>query len=232
MFLIAHYYLWNYVQNSDQLADTFSICEAYARGSHLWTWIGKIAALEGKVIFWPKALDHANAEIMAISVDGMDKRDRERKHATQALNMDKKKCTKKHQHGGLKYQLTLAAQRQQCIHIYGPVRGGMSDKEMLARSGILERLPKGKLCSGDRVYIDKKWKDQRAWPNYHDSKETNNMKSRIRLRHETFNGKISEYATMRQTWRHNKKQHGLAFRAVAVTIQYALNDGNAILFEA
>jgi hypothetical protein len=232
MFLIAHHYLWNYPRNSDQVADTFDVCEAYSRGSHLWIWIGRIAALEKKVIFWPKALDRDNTEVLAISVDGTDKKDWERKHQTEKLPYDRKNFSKKHQHGALKYQVTLAAQRQQCIHIYGPVRGGMSDKEMLARSGVLRRLRKGKLCSGDRGYIDKKWKHQVSWPNLHDSKETNNMKSRIRLRHETFNGKMSQYGTMRQNWRHTKEQHGLAFRAVAVTIQYALDNGNAFLFEA
>ena len=125
----------------------------------------------------------------------------------------------------------LSAQPQQCIDIYGPVRGGMGDKEMLHRSGVLERLKEGKLCMGDRGYIDEKCRNQISWPNDQDSKETNNMKSRIRLRHETYNGKMSEYGSMRQTWRHTKKQHGTAFGAVAVTIQYAMNDGNALLFE-
>jgi hypothetical protein len=232
MFLIAHYFLWNYSRNADQLSDHFDVCLDYACGRDLWGWIERISALQGDVIFWPKYLDRDETKVLALSADGLDKRAREEKHQTKEFNIDKKNFTKKHHHGGYKYQLVLAAQEQQCVHIYGPVRGGMGDKEMLARSGVLKRLKKGKLCVVDRGYIDKKWKDKLAWPNLQDSKRANNMKSRIRLRHESFNGKVTQYGTMCQTWRHTKKQHGLAFRAIVVTIQYALNDGTATLFKA
>ena len=232
MFLVSHYFLWNYPRNSDQLADRFRMCTDYARGKHLWDWIQKIAGLEKLVIDWPKALDRSDAEVNVVSIDGVDKKTWERPHKTECLPYDRKNYTQKHAHGGIKYQVTLCAHRQQCVHIFGPVRGGMGDKEMLERSGILNRLVPGKLANCDRGYIKEQFAHKIAWPNpQQDSKLVNNLKSRIRLRHETFNGKMAFYATMSQTWRHTDKQHGLAFRAIAVTIQYALNDGTAILFE-
>ena len=230
MFIVAHYYLWNYTRNTDQVADTFDICESYACGEHLWVWIEHICALKKKVIFWPKELDSEDTEVNAVSVDGVDKKTWER--PTETLPYDTKNYTQKHAHGGSKWQITLAAHRQQCVHIYGPVRGGMSDKEMLTRSGVLNKLKKGKLACADRGYIAKKFVNKVSWPNVHDSPAVNNHKSRIRLRHESFNGKMSKYSCMSQSWRHTVEQHGIAFRAVAVTIQYSMNDGNNRLFQA
>lgn len=103
---------------------------------------------------------------------------------------------------------------------------------MLTRSGVLNRLKKGKLAVTDRGYIKKAFEKKVSWPNEQDNKDTNNLKSRIRLRHETFNGKMWFYSSMRDTWTHSIEKHGLAFRAVAVTIQYAFNDGTAMLFAA
>jgi hypothetical protein len=226
MFMAAHFFLWNYSKNAEVLASRFDICTKYAGGAHLWVWIERVAALEKKVIFWPKELDQISSETMALSVDGTDKKTWERKHAT--LPFDRKNYTKKHAHGGLKYQIVLCAKRQQAVDIFGPVRGGMSDKKMLQESGVLKRLQKGKLIVADRGYIDDKIKDKVSWPNLHDSKETNNFKSRCRLRHETFNGRISFFGSMSQTWTHTNMQHGLAFRAVAVTVQYQMNNGSPL----
>jgi hypothetical protein len=128
MFLMAHYFLWNYTRNADQLGATFGICECYARGKPLWDWIKHIAALEKRVIFWPTELDSTDTEVNILSIDGTDKKDWERKHET--LPFDKKNYTQKHNHGGLKYQVTLAAHRPQCVDIFGPVRGGMGDKDV------------------------------------------------------------------------------------------------------
>ena len=126
-----------------------------AHGPHLWDWIKHVAALEERVIYWPKDLDLLDTEVNAISIDGVDKRNREQKHDYLSLNT--KNCSKKHKHGALKYQLTLATHHQQCVHTFGPVRGGMGDKEMLTRSDILKRLKKGKLANAERGYIDKKF---------------------------------------------------------------------------
>ena len=231
MFLVAHFFLFNYTRNADQLGDRFSMCAEYCSGKHLWIWIERIAALAKHVIYWPNDLNDPDSEKLALSIDGVDKKTWERPHATEFLPFDRRNYTQKHAHGGLKYQITLCAQRQQCVHIFGPVRGGMGDKEMLERSQVLERLGNGKLAVCDRGYIKDAFKTKVAWPNPHDSKLANNLKSRIRLRHETFNGKMSVYATMNQTWRHTDKQHGLAFRAIAVTIQYELDNGVSYLFD-
>ena len=63
-FLMAHYYLWNYPRNSTQVATRFKVCEKYARGEHLWKWIGQIEALKEKAIKWTKNLDDKNTFVI------------------------------------------------------------------------------------------------------------------------------------------------------------------------
>ena len=191
-FLCAHFFLWHLPKNSETLAGAFSICDQYARGKPFWKWASRISSLENKVIFWPKILDLESSEVNTISIDGVDKKTWERRDHPE-FNIDRKNYSKKHAHGGLKYQIVLCAQRQQCVHIYGPVRGGMGDKEMLTNSKILDRLKDGKLGNVDRGYIKYEWKKKLSWPNPHDSKEANNFKSRMRLRHETFNGRMAAF---------------------------------------
>ena len=111
MFMVAHYFLYNYTRSSHQLGDHFGICESYARGEHLWGWVRKIAFLEKRVIFWPKILDSPESEVNVLSVDGVDKKTFERKHKTQLLPIDRGNCSHKHAHGAVKYQITLAAHR-------------------------------------------------------------------------------------------------------------------------
>ncbi len=229
MFMMVHFFLWHYPRNAETFGAAFRVCDKYAGGAKLWRWIGHIAALQLKVIFWPAELDMADSEVNVVSIDGVDKKCWERKHDT--LPYDKRNFSQKHNHGALKYQVTLCAHRQRCAHIFGPVRGGMSDREMLERSGIYHRLKEGKLANVDRGYIDKKHKEKLSWPNAQDLPATNNLKSRIRLRHETFNGRMGFFESMRQTWRHTERQHGIAFRAVAVIVQYQMDNGSP-LFDA
>ena len=182
--------------------------------------------LKEKVIKFLNDLMLKDTERNALLIDGVDKKTWERK--TETLNMDRKNYTKKHGHGGLKYQIVLCALRQQCCHIYGPVRGGMYDREMLKHSKVLGRLTDGKIVNVDRGYIEKKWSKYLSWPNPQNLKEVNNFKSRIRLRHETFNGRMAFFGCMSQTWSHTIEKHGLAFRAVAVTVQYQMNNGSPL----
>jgi hypothetical protein len=49
-FFIAQNWLWIYHQNAKILADQFQICEDYAKGKKLWSWVRKIAALKDQKI--------------------------------------------------------------------------------------------------------------------------------------------------------------------------------------
>ena len=228
MFFAANFFLWTYPKNSSLLASRFGLCEKYARGKHLWVWIKRIDMLSKKVIKWDPRLDARDASFFAISIDGVDKQTRERKHPT--LPYDTKNMSHKHHHGGSKWQIVLSVHSAKCVDIYGPCRGGMGDKEMLARSGVLRKLKHNKVAIVDRGYIDKKKSVKLSWPNPHDAKEVNNFKSRARLRHESFNGRMSFFDSLSQEFRHTEEQHGIVFKAVATIVQYQMNNGSP-LFE-
>ena len=63
-------------------------------------------------------------------------------------------------------------------------------------------------------------------PNQFNDKIVHNFKSRARARHETFNGRIKKYNSMKETFEHSTQKHKLAFEAIVVTIQYTLDNAS------
>jgi hypothetical protein len=232
MFMTAHHFLWAYPRNAKILAAHMGISIWAAGRDRLWTWIGRIAALKDKVIFWPDVLNLEDSEVQICTLDGTDFRVWEIKNAI--FTVDRKQFSKKFAHGALKYMLVVAVHHQKCIHIYGPCRGGESDKTMLEDSGVLNLIREGKLALVDRGYINVQNKEKLAWPNPHHTPEANNFQSRARLRHETFNGRLKFFGSLNQTFRHGQghlfEKHKLVLEAVAVTVQYQLDNGSP-LFE-
>jgi hypothetical protein len=226
MFITAHFFLWSYPKNYEMLASRFGICQDYARGAHLWIWIERVAYLERKVIFRPKELDDPESEIFGTSTDGVDFPGWETKHAT--LPVDRGMCSQKLNNCAWKYQIALAVHKPQCVGIFGPRRGGEDDKTMLEKSGLLQEIKEGKLLIVDGGYTNEANADKLSWPNPQDSKEVQNFKSRARLRHETFNGRLKNFRALRDTFRHGKDKHKLVLTAVAVTVQYQMNNGSPI----
>jgi hypothetical protein len=225
-FMMAAFFLWCYPKNANVLASRFDVSPCYARGERIWVWVEMIAGLKAKVIKWPSELDSAEAQIFAVSVDGTDFKVWEKKHHT--LPKDTTQCSHKMRHGALKYQLVISVHTAQCVGIYGPVRGGVSDKTMLTASGVLQKLKKGKLAIVDGGYKDKRIADKLSWPNPHDAPEVHNFKSRARLRHETFNGRIQFFKILCDVFRHPGKKHKVVMEAVCVIVQYQMDNGSPI----
>ena len=227
MFFIAHYFLWTYPKNSRILASRFKCCEKYARGEHLWRWIAKIAALKEKKIVWDADMDASNTAIFALSLDGTDFRVWEKKHPF--LNQDRQHCSKQFKHGALKYEVAMSVFKPRVVWIYGPHRGGEHDMTIF-RKRLKQKIKPGKKAIADRGYITSREDEQMlSLPNpMYDSKELNNFKSRARLRHETFNGRLKNYEILQHTFRHGEKKHKLVFEALCVTVQYQMENGSPV----
>jgi hypothetical protein len=226
MFMVANFYVWTYPRNAGLIAAHFDIGKYYCRGRPLWIWIERVAALRAKKIVWIRELDDPNAECFVVTIDGTDFKTWEKKHPT--LNMDTGQYTKKHAHGGLKYQVVISMYHQRVVHIYGPCRGGLGDKTMLTDSGVLGLIKKGKLAIVDRGYLNYANKDKLSWPNAQDHPAVNNIKSRGRLRQESFNGRCSYFKILNDEFRNGTKKHGAAFLMVAVLVQYSMENGNPL----
>lgn len=225
-FLVACHILWANPKNANLTASRFDMCIDYVCGESMWLWIRRIYYLKDKVIKWPPSLDHPRGPRFAITIDGVDKKTWEMKHPT--LNKDPKTYTKKHNHGGLKYQIALCVHSNQCVHFYGPKKAGQHDQTLLRESGVLDRLKPGKLAIVDRGYIANQHRDKLAWPNTYDEKDVENYKSRARARHESFNGRMGFFKIMTDVFDYDKKKHKYAFGAVCTTVQYQMNNGSPL----
>ncbi len=229
MFMAANHFLWAYPKNAKMLASRFGICERYARGENLWKWIRRIAAMKEKKIVWDKTLDNPETETFCVSLDGTDFKVWEKQHPT--FPIDREQYSQKFNHGALKYEIALSVQRSKCVHISGPFRGGLGDVDMFRKGGLKEKLSANKYAIADRGYRSKFDDDRKvlSLPNpKYDSKELNNFKSRARLRHETFNGRLKFFSSLSQTYHHRLNNHKHVFEAVVVIVQYQMDNGKEL----
>ncbi len=227
--LSAHYWLWCRPKNTELFASRFGMCEDYCRGSELWKWIGRIAGLAKKKIKWDKKLDMKDTEVFGITADGMDHKMWERQDAE--FPYDPKNMSHKFRACAAKYLIALSVYEPKCVLIAGPYRGGLGDLDIFRECGLLKKLQKSqKICIADRGFRSRNPKEREtfAYPDYIDSKELHNFKSRARLRHETYNRRLKHLSSLSETWKNGFEKHGIALRAVAVIVQYQMDNGSPI----
>ena len=226
MFLVAHYFLWTYPKNSFLLASQFGISERYSRGVHIWRWVARIAAMKEDKIKWPQNLDRPESERFIITVDGTDFRMNEMQHPT--MPVDRRQFSHKFNHGAVKYEIGISVFDDHCVWISGPHPGGKHDLTIF-REGLKAKIRPGKLVIADRGYRTSR--DDEAMlcpPDEVDNPALNNFKSRARLRHETFNGRLKRFQCLSETFRHTQEKHKLAFEAVCVITQYQMDNGSPL----
>jgi hypothetical protein len=226
MFLAAHYFLWTYPKNSNILSAQFGICERHSRGEHIWKWVSKIAAMKQKKIVWDPRLDRGDSELFIVTVDGTDFRVHEKKHPT--LPLDRSQYSKKFNHGALKYEIAMSVFSPKCVWISGPHCGGKHDLTIF-REGLKGKISPGKLVIADRGYVTSKADEKLlSTPDVMDSTALYNFKSRARLQHETFNGRLKFFRCLSDTFRHDLEKHKMTFEAVCVIVQYQIDNGSEI----
>eukprot|EP00957_Ditylum_brightwellii_P074309 5646132-Ditylum_brightwellii.AAC.1 len=65
-------------------------------------------------------------------------------------------------------------------------------------------------------------------PRWFDYPDMLNFKSRACLCHKSLNEQMHNFKAMSDTWRHGGEKLGIAFEAVAVTIQYQMDSGEEL----
>lgn len=226
-FMIAHYFLWTYPKNVKLVKSRFNICLRYLEGSELWYWPTKIRALKEKKIVWTSDLDRHDTAIIPITLDGVNYRAWEKKHPT--LNKDPGFFDHKHNSCGFKYEIAIKIYEPKIVWLKGPIRCGKNDKTVFKEDGLKQKLEStpGKMGIADGGYEIEET-GFLCIPNTQDSKELRRFKSRARCRHETLNGRLENFAILQHTFRHGMKCHKVAFEAVAVIIQYQMDNGSPI----
>ena len=123
----------------------------------------------------------------------------------------------------VKYEIALSVFEPGCVWISGPHRGGKHDLTIF-KQGLAKKIKNGKRVIADGGYKSKN--SVLSTPNYDDSKELANFKSRARLRQEIFNGHLKFFSILSNAFRHSIDQHKLALEAVCVTVQYQMDCGS------
>ena len=228
MYCVAHYYLWTYEKNSHLLASRFKIRERDCRGAPLWKWIMKFAALKEKKIVWDARLDHPDSEKFAVSVDGVDFWTTEKAHPT--FNMDKGNCSHKFNKCAAKYEIVLSVFESKCVSINGPFRGGESDLNIFIDKTKEKLVQSGKIAIVDKGYRSKIAEENAlmSFPDKMDRQELSNFKSRARLRHESFNGRLKAFGCLSKRFSHGFEKHKHALEAVVVIVQYQMELGSPL----
>jgi hypothetical protein len=226
-YILAHYWLFTYQRNSDLYASRFKMPERNCRGAPVRKWIKRIAALKELKITWDESIDDPNGPILVLTVDGTDFRMHEPKHPT--LPRDSKQCSHKHKHACARYEVAVSVFKPKICWISGPWKGGKPDKEIMKESGLLDKIPEGKLVIADGGYSikDQQSRKKLSLPQTTDSKELQNFKSRARLRQETVNSRLHNFGCLSTlAFRHGYDYHKDAFEAVCVICQYQMDNGS------
>jgi hypothetical protein len=233
-YAMAMYWLWTYPKNAKVFASHFRSSERHTRGKPLHIWIQRIEALKVKKIKWDDEIDNRNAPTFFMTVDGTDFREEEKPHPL--YHRDEKQYTVKFKRCGCKFEIGISVWKSQVLWVNGPFRGGKPDKEIF-EEGLGPKIPAGKLAIVDRGYTfkDKDVSAKVSLPRPTDSKRLNNFKSRARSRHETFNGRMKDFASLSgQYFRHGgggadgRKFYGEVIVAIIVILQYQMDNGREL----
>ena len=92
--------------------------------------------------------------------------------------------------------------------------------------GLKEKIPAGKKVIADSAY--RKSKDVVTTRNPRDDPDVRRLKTRARMRHEGFNGRLKTFKSISGKFRHGLGKHKEVFEAVCVIAQYQMENGSPL----
>ncbi|KAL7564393.1 hypothetical protein ACA910_001540 [Epithemia clementina (nom. ined.)] len=155
-FLVCLFFLYTYPKNAWIIGAHFVQSEQTSRGSYVWDWVAKVAALKAIKIVWSEDLNSPLSAIFAVSVDGVDMKTWEKKHPLFPVN--RRTFSNKFNHGGVKYELGIGVWSGNLVWINGPFRWGVHDLTVFCH-GLLNKLADGKMAIANKGYISSKPKE-------------------------------------------------------------------------
>ena len=170
-------------------------------------------------VCWKNRLQDGRAlrRICNVTVDGVDMRIEEppKKDFSTDLPYDKKWYSHKFHGPGLRYELAVAIQTGDIVHINGPFPCGKYPDINIFRMGLKQKLEK----AGEKAVADRGYQGEfrcRTPDDWVTLSNKNAMKT-ARARHEAINKWIKNFRAMSQVFRHDYKIHK-EFFAVAVVV--------------
>lgn len=126
---------------------------------------------------------------------------------------------------GLGYELGVSVYENKLLWMKGPKEASRHDLTTY-REELKNKIPGGKRAIGDTGYRGEP--TTISAPNRHDQEELRKFKSRARLRHETFNGRLKNFHCLAERFRHGIDKHHICFEAICVIVQYQLENGSSL----
>jgi DDE superfamily endonuclease len=124
---------------------------------------------------------------------------------------------------GLTYEIGVGLFESKIVWINGPFPAGESDLHVYQKMGGLKyNIPENKWVIADNGY---QGEATISAPNPLDTDAVKLFKKRARARHETINSRVKNFAILEQRFRHAINKHHVVFEAVAVIIQYEMDNG-------
>jgi len=233
MFMIAYFFLWTKPRNARVMRSRFDLPLKDLQGRKLWQWIYRIAALRSKKIVWEESILGSDATSMyVLSVDGTDFRTWEPAKSHPRYNQDRQMSSHKFEHAAWKYEIGISVWHSKIVWLNGPFKGSKHDLSIFRENGLKDRLltMAGKLCIADRGYQSSE-SDEIGLivvPSEEDPPDLHKFKTRVRLRHEQLNGWMSQFKILSETFTYSKEKHKASVEAVAVIIQYQMDNGSPL----
>ena len=140
------------------------------------------------------------------------------------LPFDPKWCSHKFKGAGLRYELAVCIQTGDIVWLNGPYPCGQFNDIKIFKENLQKKLEKNEKVEADGIY--RGVNGTRSKGDFV-SRSDQRAKSKARGRHETVNGRIKNWACLRDVWRHPLDKHKYAFAAVVVITQITFNIGEA-----
>jgi hypothetical protein len=179
-----------------------------------WYYIQKISHLMKEQVIFPNNCP----DIWIMSVDGMHVRYAEPTHPI--LSQNRKYGSHKYKKAAMNFEFGLALDKSECVHCFGPFRGGETDLVTFKKRGLVDLVPAGKKIIGDGIY---KSLACASAPNRLDHPAVAKFKRRARMRHEKYHAMLKEFECLDCVrFRHKKKKLQMCCHAVVVVTQYQM----------
>ena len=222
--LLALYFLKRYPTKS-QLA---AFNKSTEKTALKWAWIycEKLQAMKEAKIVWLFDDEIKYQEKFIITVDGVHCQINEPRDEPSAGWF-----SKKYNKAGVTYEIAIAIFHNQVVWTIGPFPAGHNDKKVFKEKGLYDKIPKGKFALADDGYTG--YADKCSTRNkQYDSDSVKEFKRRALARHETFNGKLKQFAILNQPFRgrgaSRMVKHQVIFEACVVLGQYQMENGSPL----
>jgi hypothetical protein len=131
---------------------------------------------------------------------------------------------------GLRYEVGLCIATGDIVWLNGPYECGRWPDISIFRDSLLSHLAPAERVEADDGYIGEHPRHIKCPAGFANPQSTLFMQQRARNRQETVNKRFKDWGLLKQVYRHEIPGHGLAFRAIAIITQLAINGGET-LFE-